>query len=610
MRPIFTVGILLVFTIQSALAAIVTTTADNGPGSLRAAIASATEGETITFSVTGAVTLTSGQISINRGIHIVGPGAGMLAVQRDSAAPPFRIFDIATGKPTISGITIRNGACDESDDSGAGIQNRGNLSVLNCIFESNIATDRGGAIYNAYMATLYVSNCVFESNGSTGDYGEGGALYIFGNATILNSSFMNNAVHDRGGGLQIDMFGAALVNGCTFAGNSAIGNEGQGGGIYNFGALAMTNCTLSRNIANDSGGALHNDGLALSLRIDSCTVVSNTAPEGGGLYLNGFNPPPQPHHLHNSIVSGNHGDIQSRISFLSDGFNLIGSSSGTAPLVLRNTDHINVSPADVHLGELRNNGGATPTHALLPASLAFENGDDAHPPATDQRGVRRPHYAHCDVGAFELSNLSPNIACSYTNLECSSIAGGLGAISVTVSDPDADALTVVWGSLGSEFQTNYLPAGTTATLQVLTAQVPVAPGLNFTPVLVFDGITESMSCLATVNVRDITPPNIESVTASPNILWPANHKMVPVTLSVSAADACGSVSSRIKSVTSSDPVEGRPLDWEITGPLTLNLRAELVSPARAARVYTIEIETIDEAQNISNAVVKVTVPRK
>ena len=390
MRPLFIVGILLVSTAQWALSAIVTTTTDSGPGSLRAAIASATEGETITFSVTGAVTLTSGQLSINRGIHIVGPGAEVLAVQRDAAARPFRIFDIATGRPTISGITIRNGACDPSDDSGAGIQNRGNLSVFNCIFESNVATDRGGAIYNGNMASLYVSNCVFESNSSTGEYGEGGGLYIFGNATILNSTFVNNGVHDRGGGLQVDMFGAAVVNGCTFVGNSAIGRQGQGGGIYNFGTLAVTNCTLSGNIANDSGGALHNDGLALALRIDSCTVVSNTAPEGGGLYLNGFDSSPRPHHLHNSIVSGNHGDIQSRISFVSDGFNLIGSSSGTLPLVLRATDHINISPADLHLGELRNYGGLTATHALLPGSLAFESGDDAHPPSTDQRGVQRP----------------------------------------------------------------------------------------------------------------------------------------------------------------------------------------------------------------------------
>src|SRR5436190_20417037 len=220
MRLIFIAGTFLVLTTQSPLAAFVTTTADDGPGSLRAVIANAGEGQTITFSITGAVTLTSGQITIPRGVHIIGPGGGLLAVQRDPGAPPFRIFNIPSAHPTISGITIRNGACDQNDDSGAGIQNGGSLSVINCIFENNVAADRGGAIYNGYMASLYVSNCIFQSNGSTGEYGEGGGLYILGNATVLNSSFFNNAVHDRGGALQVDMFRAAVVNGCTFFGTT------------------------------------------------------------------------------------------------------------------------------------------------------------------------------------------------------------------------------------------------------------------------------------------------------------------------------------------------------------------------------------------------------
>jgi predicted outer membrane repeat protein len=601
-------GILLVVTLQSALGAIVTTTADSGPGSLRAAIASAAQGEAITFSVTGAVTLTSGQLSIARSIHVVGPGASVLAVERNPLAPPFRIFDISAGLPSISGLTIRNGACDLSDDSGAGIQNRGNISVLDCVFENNVATDRGGAIYNAYMSSCYISNCVFKGNASTGDYGEGGALYALGNAFVLNSSFLNNAVHDRGGGLQVDMFGAVLVSGCTFSGNSAVGREGQGGGIYNFGRLAMTNCTLSRNIANDSGGALHNDSLALDLRIDSCTIVSNAAPQGGGLYLNGFNPSPQPRHLHNSIVSGNQGDIHSRINFVSDGFNLIGSSSGTQPLVLTATDRINVSPEALHLGDLRDNGGLTATYALLPGSLAFENGDDAHHPATDQRGVGRPHYSHCDVGAFEVNNLSPAIACTFTNVECGVSSA---AFSVLVSDPDGDALTVIWGSFGSEFQTNYLAAGTTFAPVLLSATRPLGPGLNFIPVLVFDGLTESMSCLATVNALDTQPPAIEDLRAAPDSLWPANHKMVPVTLTVSAHDDCGgNVTSRIKSISSNDPTSAADkLDWEITGALTANLRAESAPGPKNRRVYSLTVESLDEAGNAATKTVNVAVSR-
>src|SRR5436190_22998205 len=56
-------------------AALVTSTADNGPGSLREAIASAAPGDTLTFAVTGAITLTSGELLITTNLTITGPGA-------------------------------------------------------------------------------------------------------------------------------------------------------------------------------------------------------------------------------------------------------------------------------------------------------------------------------------------------------------------------------------------------------------------------------------------------------------------------------------------------------------------------------------------------------
>src|SRR2546423_7273902 len=248
MRKLSICAALLGLSLHSGFSATVTTTADAGPGSLRAALTTAVPGETITFSVNGAIPLATGELTINKNVRIAGPGPELLAIQRQPDAAPFRIFNVAYTAARISGLAIRNGLCDSANDSGAGIQNYGTLAITDCLLENNVADDRGGGIYNGNGASLWVSNCVFRANGSTGNYGQGGGIYIFGNATILNSSFLNNAVHDRGGGLQVDMFGAAIVNGCTFFGNSAIGNVGQGGGIYNFGTLGMTNCTLTANI--------------------------------------------------------------------------------------------------------------------------------------------------------------------------------------------------------------------------------------------------------------------------------------------------------------------------------------------------------------------------
>ena len=64
----------------------VTSTADSGAGTLRDALASASDGDTIDFSVTGTITLTSGQLVVNNSLTISGPGAANLAVNGNAAS--------------------------------------------------------------------------------------------------------------------------------------------------------------------------------------------------------------------------------------------------------------------------------------------------------------------------------------------------------------------------------------------------------------------------------------------------------------------------------------------------------------------------------------------
>src|SRR5207253_10692871 len=79
------------------------------------------------------------------------------------------------------------------------------------------------------------------------------------------------------------------------------------------------------------------------------------------------------------------------------GYNL---SSDTSCGFTRATDITTPTP---RLGPLAPNGGPTETMALLPGSPAInEGGSGANGcPATDQRGVRRPQGAACDIGAYE-----------------------------------------------------------------------------------------------------------------------------------------------------------------------------------------------------------------
>jgi hypothetical protein len=117
----------------------------------------------------------------------------------------------------------------------------------------------------------------------------------------------------------------------------------------------------------------------------------------------------------------------------------------------------------------------------------------------------------------------------------------------------------------------------------------------------------------TVTVLDSSAPVIKSLTASPNRLWPPNHKMVPVAVSADVSDVCDSATvCRILSVRSNEPVnapgDGNTTpDWEITGDLTVHLRAER-SGTGIGRVYTITVKCADASGNSSMATVDVVAP--
>ena len=108
---------------------------------------------------------------------------------------------------------------------------------------------------------------------------------------------------------------------------------------------------------------------------------------------------------------------------------------------------------------------------------------------------------------------------------------------------------------------------------------------------------------------DTTPPSIEEAYATPPLLWPPDRRLHPVTLTVTAADACSAAACRVIAVESSEgPGTGRLAgDWIVTGDLTLLLRS--VRDGRGdGRVYTITVQCTDESGNASEQAVNVTVP--
>ncbi len=106
--------------------------------------------------------------------------------------------------------------------------------------------------------------------------------------------------------------------------------------------------------------------------------------------------------------------------------------------------------------------------------------------------------------------------------------------------------------------------------------------------------------------EDTTPPVVTGISASPSVLSPANGKMVKVTVTVDATDDSGQAPTcRIVDVTCNQSMNGKKgPDWQITGDLTVNLRAKC---SGAERIYTIHVECTDASGNTTAATVDVIV---
>jgi hypothetical protein len=111
---------------------------------------------------------------------------------------------------------------------------------------------------------------------------------------------------------------------------------------------------------------------------------------------------------------------------------------------------------------------------------------------------------------------------------------------------------------------------------------------------------------------DATPPSL-SVTASPNLLWPPNHKYVTVKTTVNVSDnADPSPMWNLVSVTSNEPDDGlgdgdTSNDIVIVDNVTFKLRAER-SGSGDGRIYTITYRATDACGNPTVTSVIVTVP--
>ncbi len=374
---------LLLWSAPAAWAQVVTTTADSGNGSLRAVIAAAPSGATVTFdsSLAGkSIVLSTGEIPLTKDITLdASPLPGGIQVMCASTNN-HRILTVAAGVTArLERLRLSKGANGSSDSS-----------------------FRGGAMYN--QGTLTLTGCTLDENSA----GWGGAIFNLGKLSLNQCTLVGNktlSATGTGGGALFNQAGTMTVNQSTLTGNQSYSNEGgMGGAIYNNGGnLAINQSTVTENLASSLGGGIHSEG---------------------GTFL-----------VFNSIVASNEADSNPDIdgTYTLKGTNFIGGN----PLLLPLGNHGGPtqtmpprpeSPA-VDAGSDKTDVLIPPFPDFIPTLFLFPN---------DQRGVPRLSGQHVDIGAVELQAIRPVV----TNTDDS----GPGSLRQAIADGEPMGATITFGA--------------------------------------------------------------------------------------------------------------------------------------------------------------------
>jgi WD40 repeat protein len=106
-------------------------------------------------------------------------------------------------------------------------------------------------------------------------------------------------------------------------------------------------------------------------------------------------------------------------------------------------------------------------------------------------------------------------------------------------------------------------------------------------------------------------PVISDASATPNVLWPPNHKMVAVTIDYTVTDPCPNTC--VLTVSSNEPVNGigdgnTSPDWQVIDAHHVLLRAERSGPG-SGRIYTLDITCTNDTNKLSSTkTLRVVVP--
>lgn len=229
-------------------------------------------------------------------------------------------------------------------------------------------------------------------------------------------------------------------------------------------------------------------------------------------------------------------------------------------------------------------------------SCDYESGDVFHIgetvvtcTATDASG----NTSECSFTITVVAAEPPTITCPPdTTVECQGDGSAMVEFVVTAESECDDSLVVECDPpSGSDF-----PLGET----VVNCSVT-------------DRFGNTAECSFSVFVEDTTPPSIDNLSLSKDYLWPPNHRMHDVDVTIEASDLCSSeVTAWVYDVTSDEPINGvgdgnTEPDFMIVGDTTVRLRAERAGP-EDGRTYTIHVRVEDGSGNMTEGSIDIMVP--
>ena len=329
----------------------------------------------------------NGLPSIKSKITIESDPPNAVTVERDLAAPGFRIFHISEGgelalrfirikhgSHPFSGATILNGGkltlfgvvVREVSGNGSNILNLGDLEIFQSSIEDNVLPGHDGIIANSGNATMTISQSSIKRNSNIGPViGNGFPNLVGGTVIIRDSAITENRVDLT----VIDNTGNLTVMNTTIGNNQTSLSPGvvstSSGGV-----TSLLNSTISRNVARFFGSGIGNSGG--TVRLKNTLVALNTRSNG-------------------TVIEDCFGEI------VSLGNNFIGNTTDAECI---NSLQPSDLTGDPRLGALTDGGDPGLAHfQLLSDSPAIGAADPAACPQTDQLGFFR--VATCDIGAVE-----------------------------------------------------------------------------------------------------------------------------------------------------------------------------------------------------------------